>query len=85
MELMMLRRFLITAIAAVSTIAVACYGQANIELGDPYDTLTAALGTGGMKIEDQVENNFLFAGLFSVLSIEVTARGQNILALGFPT
>ena len=81
----MVRRFLITAIAALSTITVACYGQANIELGDPYDTLTAALGTGCMKIEDQVENNFLFAGLFSVPSIEVTSCRQNILALGFPT
>ena len=81
----MLRRFLITAIAALSIIAVACSGQADIEPADSYDSLTAALEAGGMKIEDQVENNLLFAGLFSVPGIEVTASGQNILAFEFPT
>ena len=38
-----------------------------------------------MKVEEQVGNNFLSAGLFSVPGIEMTASGQDILAFEFST
>ncbi|MBN4064192.1 hypothetical protein JYU04_00480 [Dehalococcoides mccartyi] len=82
---MMLRRFLITAIAAFSIIAVACSGGGKIEPADSYDSLSAALESAGMKVGEQAENGFLFAGLFSVAGIEMTASGQDILAFEFAT
>jgi hypothetical protein len=80
-----LRRFLIIAVAAFSIIAVACSGNADIEPADSYVSLSSALESAGMKVGEQVENNFLFAGLFSVPGIEMTASGQNILAFEFST
>jgi hypothetical protein len=82
----MLRRFLIAVFAAFSIIAVACSGGGgDIEPADSYESLSAALESAGMKVGEQVENNFLFAGLFSVPGIEMTASGQNILAFEFAT
>jgi hypothetical protein len=77
----MLRRLLVIALVAFSTIAVACSIGSDIEPADSYASLSAALDAAGMKVEEQVENNFLFAALFSVPGIEMTASGQDILAL----
>ena len=79
----MLRRLLVIALVAFSTIAVACSIGSDIEPGDSYASLSAALDAAGMKVEEQVENNFLFAGLFSVPGIEMTASGQDILVFEF--
>jgi hypothetical protein len=79
----MLRRFLVIALVAFSIIAVACSSVSDIEPADSYVSLSAALDAAGMKVEDQVENNFLCAGLFSVPGIEMTASGQDILAFQF--
>jgi hypothetical protein len=79
----MLRRLLVIALVAFSTIAVACSIGSDIEPGDSYASLSAAPDAAGMKVEEQVENNFLFAGLFSVPGIEMTASGQDILAFSF--
>ena len=81
----MLRRFLVIALVAFSIIAVACSSVSDIEPADSYVSLSAALDAAGMKVEEQVENNFLFAGLFSVPVIEMTASGQDILAFEFST
>jgi hypothetical protein len=81
----MLRRFLLTAITALSVIMVACSGTADIEPADSYDSLSSALESAGMKVGERVENNFLFAGLFTVPGIEVVASGQEILAFEFAT
>ena len=81
----MLRRFLVIALVAFSIIAVACSSVRYIEPADSYVSLSAALDAAGMKVEEQVENNFLFAGLFSVPVIEMTASGQDILAFEFST
>jgi hypothetical protein len=81
----MLRRFLVIALVAFSIIAVACSSVSDIEPADSYVSLSAALDAAGMKVEEQVENNFLFAGLFSVPGIEMTASGQDILSFEFST
>lgn len=83
----MLRRFFIAVIAltAFSIMSVACSSSADIEPADSYDSLSAALEAAGMKVGEQVENNFLFAGLFTVPGIEMTASGQDILAFEFAT
>ena len=81
----MLRRFLVIALVAFSIIAVACSSGGDIEPADSYVSLSAALDAAGMKVGEQVENNFLFAGLFSVPGIEMTASGQDILAFEFST
>ncbi len=80
-----MRRLLLAAVAAFSIIVVACSGTADIEPADSYDSLSAALESAGMEVGEQVENNFLFAGLFSIPGIEVTASGQDILAFEFST
>jgi hypothetical protein len=85
---MMLRRFLVAllALTAFSVMSVACSsGTAKIEPADSYESLSAALESAGMKVGEQVENNFLFAGLFTVPGIEMTASGQDILAYEFAT
>ncbi|NQW20883.1 MAG: hypothetical protein HQ477_09245 [Chloroflexi bacterium] len=80
----MLRRFLLIAVASFSIIAVACsVGGGEIKPADSYVSLSAALESAGMKVGEQVENNFLFAGLFSVAGVELTASGQAILAFEF--
>ena len=79
----MLRRLLVIALVAFSTIAVACSIGSDIEPGDSYASLSAAPDAADMKVEEQVENIFLFAGLFSVPGIEMTASGQDILAFEF--
>ena len=79
----MLRRLLVIALVTFSIIAVASSICRDIELADSYVSLSAALDAAGMKVEDQVENNFLCAGLFSVPGIEMTASGQDILAFQF--
>ncbi len=38
-----------------------------------------------MKVGDQSENKFLFAGQFSIPGVEVVANGQEILAVEFAT
>lgn len=81
-----MRRFLVVALATFSIIAVACSSSGGeVEPADSYDSLSAALNAAGMKVGEQVENNFLFAGLFSVPGIEMTASGQDILAFEFAT
>ena len=84
-ELIKLRRFLLTAIAAFSIIVVACSGTADIEPADSYDSLSAALEAAGMEVGEQVENGFLFSGVFSIAGVEITASGQDILAFEFET
>ena len=79
----MLRRLLVIALVAFSTIAVACSIGSDIEPADSYASLSATLDAAGMKVEEQVENNFLFSRLFSVPGIEMTASGQDILAFEF--
>jgi len=81
----MLRRILLVAVAALSIIAVACSGggSGDIEPAESYTSLSAALEAGGMKIGGQIDNNPLFARLFSVQGIEMTASGQEILAFEF--
>ena len=81
----MLRRFLVIAFVAFSIITVACSSGSDIEPADSYVSLSAALDAAGMKVGEQIENNFLFAGLFSVPGIEMTASGQDILAFEFST
>jgi hypothetical protein len=82
----MLRRFLVFTLAMFTLIAIACSGGGGeVEPADSYDSLAAALDAAGMKVGEQVENNFLFAGLFSVPGIEMTASGQGILAFEFAT
>jgi len=81
----MLRRFLLTAVAASWIIAIACSGGSDIEPADSYDSLAAALESAGMKVGEQVENKFLFSDLFTVPGIEVVASGQEILAFEFAT
>lgn len=82
----MLRRMLVICVALFSIIAIACSsGSGEIEPADSYDSLSAALESAGMKVGEQVENNFLFAGLFSVPGIEIQASGQDILAFEFAT
>ncbi len=84
----MLRRLVVLAVAAFSILVVACAsasGGDEIEPADSYESLSAALSAAGMKVGEQVENNFLFAGLFSVPGIEMTASGQEILAFEFTT
>ena len=80
------RRFLFIFLAAISVIAVACSGGGSeIEPADSYDSLMAALEAGGMKVDNNGENKFLFAGLFSVSGIELIASGEQILAFEFAT
>ena len=79
----MLRRLLVIALVTFSIIAVASSIDRDIDLADSYVSLSAALDAAGMKVEDQVENNFICAGLFSVPGIEMTASGQDILAFQF--
>ena len=81
----MLRRFLLVAVAAFSIIAIACAGSGEIEPADSYVSLSAALEAASMKVGEQSENKFLFAGLFSVPGVEVVASGQEILAFEFAT
>lgn len=82
----MLRRTITIAIAAFSIVAVACAsGSASIEPADSYDSLAAALEAGGMQIAERTENAFLFANLFSVPGIELTASGEQVLAFEFET
>ena len=84
----MFRRFFVAvvALAAFSIMSVACAGGGGeIEPADSYESLSAALAAAGMKVGEQVENNFLFAGIFSVPGIEMTASGQDILAFEFAT
>ncbi len=81
----MLRRFLLVAVAAFSIIAIACSGGGEIEPADSYVSLSVALESAGMKVGDQSENKFLFAGQFSIPGVEVVASGQEILAVEFAT
>ena len=82
----MLRRFLFFALPVFAMIAVACSGGGgNIEPAVSYDSLSAALEAAGMKVNNQGENKFLFAGLFSVSGIELSASGEQILAFEFAT
>jgi hypothetical protein len=81
----MLRRFLLVTVAAFSIIAIACSGGGEIEPADSYVSLSVALESAGMKVGDQSENKFLFAGLFSIPGVEVVANGQEILAVEFAT
>jgi hypothetical protein len=82
---MMLRRFLLVAVAALSIIAIACSSDAPIEPADSYESLSAALEAGGMSVTEPTENAFLFAGLFSIPGVKMEASGQMILAFEFPT
>lgn len=81
----MLRRFLLVAVAAFPIIAIACSGGGEIEPADSYVSLSVALESAGMKVGDQSENKFLFAGQFSIPGVEVVASGQEILAVEFAT
>ena len=81
----MLRRSLLVVFAALSVFAIACSGGSSIEPADSYDSLATALESAGMNIDDLSDNAFLFAGLFSVPGIELTASGQQILAFEFDT
>jgi hypothetical protein len=82
----MLRRIILVAVSAFSIIAIACSGGgSDIEPADSYVALSAALESAGMQIDEQIENHFLFAGLFSVPGVEITASGQMLLAFEFAT
>ena len=81
----MVRRFLFFALTALSVIAVTCSSSADIEPADSYESLSAALEAGGMKVSEQTENAFLFSDVFSVPGIRMTASGEEILAFEFPT
>lgn len=81
----MLRRFLLVAVAVLSITAVACSSGGEIGPADSYDSLATALEAAGMKIDDRSENGFLFASVFSVPGIELTASGEQILAFEFAT
>ena len=79
----MLRRLILIALVAITIFTVACSGEANIEPADSYRSLATALESAGMEVEDLSENNFLFAGLFSIPGVEFQASGQMILAFEF--
>jgi hypothetical protein len=82
---MMLRRFLLIAVAVLLIAAVACSSGGEIGPANSYDSLAAALEAAGMKIDDRSENGFLFSSVFSVPGIELTASGEQILAFEFAT
>ncbi|MDA1280650.1 MAG: hypothetical protein O3B95_11555 [Chloroflexi bacterium] len=81
----MLRRFYLSILTVFSVLVVACSGGGTIEAADSYDSLAAALESAGMKIDNRSENGFLFANIFSVTGIEITASGEHILAFEFDT